>query len=98
MEDADYRLLLQPHDLAFRHRHRCRYAHRLAGQASFAAEFIRAHDRNDGFLPLLGKDCELDLAFLDEEYRIRRSALREDDVIYPIIGYRSAAIHGRKKD
>jgi hypothetical protein len=35
---------------------------------------------------------------LDVEHRIRRSALRENDVIYPIIGYRSAAIHRDKKD
>ena len=41
VEDANYRHLLQPHDLAFRHCHGCRDAPRLPGQASFAAEFVR---------------------------------------------------------
>src|ERR1700730_9228845 len=41
VEDANYGDLLQPHDLAFCHRHGCRDAPRLPGQASFAAEFVR---------------------------------------------------------
>ena len=64
-----------PHDLAFRHCRSCRYAPRLAGQATFAAELVRPQNCDDGFLPLLGNNGDLDLAFLDVEDGIRWIAL-----------------------
>jgi hypothetical protein len=76
MEDADNGLLLQPHNLAFGHCLGCRHAPRLSGQTTFAAEFIRTHDCDDGFLPLLGKDSNFDLAVADVKDGIRGISLR----------------------
>lgn len=86
MEDADNGLLLQPHNLAFGHCLGCRHAPRLSGQTTFAAEFIRPHDCDDGFLPLLGKDSNFDLAVADVKDGIRGISLREDDLIPSIFG------------
>src|ERR1700685_958608 len=52
----------------------------LPGQAPLSAEIVRTHDRNNGFLPLLGNDGDLDPALLDVEHRIRRITLRENNV------------------
>src|SRR6476660_8814752 len=84
MEDADNGPLLQPHDLAFRHCRSRPNSPRLAGQATFAAEFIRPEECDDGFLPLLGSDGDFDLAFLDVENGIRRVPLREDNPILAV--------------
>ena len=54
-----------PHNLAFGHCRGGRHAARLAGQATFAAEFIWPQDCDDGFLPLLGNDGDFDLAVMD---------------------------------
>ena len=43
-----------------------------------------AEDCDYCFLPLLGNNGDLDLAFLDVEDRIRRIPLCEDDPIFPI--------------
>ena len=86
VEDANYGHLLQPHDLAFRHCHGCRDAPRLPGQASFAAEFVRPQDRDDRLLALLGDNGDFDLALLDIENCIRRTALREDRLVLLIFG------------
>ena len=48
-------------------------------------------------LPLLGNNGDFDLAFLDVEHRIRRTALREDRFVLSILGDGSAAIHGGEK-
>jgi hypothetical protein len=52
-----------------------RHAPRLAGQTTFSAEFIWPHDGDDGFLPLLGKDSDFDLSFVDVKDRIRQISL-----------------------
>src|SRR5688500_17430270 len=70
MEDADHDLLLQPHNLAFRHCRSRRHAARLAVQATFAAEFVRSQDRDDGFLSLLGNYGNFDLAVVDVKDRV----------------------------
>ena len=75
MEDADNGLLLKPHNLAFRHCRSRRHAAQLAGQTTFAAEFIRPKDCDDGFLALLGNDSDLDLAVTDVKDGICRIAL-----------------------
>ena len=75
MEDADNGLLLQSHNLAFRHCRGGRHAPRLTGQATFAAEFIRPEDCDDGFLPLLGNDGDFDLAVTDVKDGIGQIAL-----------------------
>ena len=62
-ENADDSRLLQPHDLAIRHCRGCRYPQRLSDQASLAAKFVRSEKRNNGFLPMLGNDGDLDLSF-----------------------------------
>jgi hypothetical protein len=76
-------------NLAFGHCLGCRHAPRLSGQTTFAAEFIRPHDCDDGFLPLLGKDNNFDLAVADVKDGIRGISgisLREDDLIPSIFG------------
>jgi len=75
MEHADDARFVQPHDHAFRHRRDRRYAPRLAGQATLAAELVRSKNCDDRFFPLIGNDGDLDLALLDVEYGIRRIAL-----------------------
>jgi SAM domain (Sterile alpha motif) len=75
MQHADDSLLVQPHDLAFRHGRRCRHAPRLSGQASLAAKFSCPQNGDDRFFPLLGNNGHLHLAFLDEKNRVRRVAL-----------------------
>src|ERR1700730_13728556 len=97
VEDADNRPLLYPHNLASRHCRSCRYAPRLAGQATFAAELIRPQNCDDGFLPLLGNNGDLDLAFQDVEDGIGRIALPEHNLIVRIFGFGSSAVYTRKK-
>ncbi len=41
-------------------------------------------DCDDSFLPLLGNNVDLDLAFLDVKHRIRRIPLQEDPFILSI--------------
>jgi hypothetical protein len=53
MKDADHLRLLQPHDLAFRHRLGCRQPSRLARQTSFAKEFVRPYEGNNGLFAML---------------------------------------------
>jgi hypothetical protein len=97
MEDADNGPLFQSQNLAFRHCRSRRHAPRLPGQATFAAEFIRPQDGDDGFLPLLGNDGDFDLAALNEENRISRIALPVDNLICPVFGFGSSAVHFREK-
>jgi hypothetical protein len=74
-EHTDDGLLLKSHNLAFRHRSRRRHAAQLAGQTTFAEESIRPKDRDDGLVPLLRNDSDLDLAVTDVKDGIRRIAL-----------------------
>ena len=48
----------------------------------FAAEIAGSEDCNDRFFPLLGKHDNLHFTFLDVENRIRRLALRKDNLMY----------------
>jgi len=88
---------LDPHDLAVAHRLGCRQPQRLADQASFAEEFARSEDRDDRFLALLGRDGDLDLAFLDVIDGVCRSGLSIDDDVLGVVGDRAAPAHGREK-
>ena len=49
------------------------------------------------FLPLLGDDADLDLAFLDVKDGIRRVSLREDLLLLPVVRHGPAAVHGGEK-
>ena len=62
-----------------------------SGQAPFAEEIAGFQKCDHGFLALLGDDGLLDLAALNVENRIRRFALRVDNLILPIIG--NAPVH-----
>jgi hypothetical protein len=75
MEDLNNGLLLDSHKLAFRHCRNRRYPARLTNQATFAAEFIRPVDCDDGFLAILRNDGDLDLALMDVKDRICHIAL-----------------------
>jgi hypothetical protein len=98
MDDADHGRLLHPHDLGFRHGRGCRYAQRLPGQASFAAELVRPQDCDDGFLALLGDNGDFDLALLDIENCIRKTTLREDRLVLWIFRDGSAAVFRVQED
>jgi hypothetical protein len=55
-------------------------------------------ERDDGFLPMLGYDGDLELALPNEEDRIRRVALREDLLILAVLHYGPSTINGVEKD
>ena len=80
--------LLDPNDLAFCHCPSRRHAQRLTRQRTFTKEFIRPKDCNYGFLAMLGNDAEFDVTCNDIEDIIRLVALREDDLIFSILGGR----------
>ena len=74
---ARIRMLLDPDDVAFRHRARGGDVHRLAGQASLTKEISRAQDGDDSLLALLRHYGDLDLALFDVEDRIGGISLAE---------------------
>src|SRR5580700_5618938 len=76
VEQPDKSFRLQSYDLARRHGGGCSQAQRRPGHRTLAAEFVRSPDCDDGFLPALGNDSDLDLASVDVKNRIRRVSLR----------------------
>jgi hypothetical protein len=88
MKCSDHRRFGDAGDQAFIHRRRCCDAQPVAIQASFAKKMAGSQDGDYGFLALLGNHRKLELAFLDVENRIRDFALRENDLILLIFGYR----------
>jgi hypothetical protein len=80
MNDPLYFRLFHPHHLAFRHCRRGRQALGLSDQASFADKLVRPQQCDNGFLSLLGYDCDFDLALLDIENRIGIVALCKNDL------------------
>jgi hypothetical protein len=90
VERANDRILLDPHDLAFRQRRCAGDAPGLSGQASFAAKLILAEDGDDRFLAASGSDRDLDLALLNVKNRIRDGSLREDFLVLPVLGNRAS--------
>jgi hypothetical protein len=50
-------------------------------EASLTAKLSGAQHRDHRFLPLFGEDRDLECSFPDIENRIRRVALREEDLI-----------------
>src|SRR5208282_5925781 len=89
--------LCYSHDHAFRHSGDGCQTQRLSGQAPFPKEIAGSQKCDHRFLPLLGDDGLLDLAALNVENRIRGFALREDNLILPIIGNSSPPVHFRQK-
>ena len=75
MDHAENSRFFQPHDDGFHDRRGRCYPLLLSGQTSFAEEFVRTKDCNDGFLALLRNDGDLHLASLEVEDRIRRVSL-----------------------
>ena len=93
VQHARERYLFDPHDLAFYHGGcRC-HAHRLAGQASFAAELVLPKHGNDGFFASFGDDRELYPALLNVKHRIGTISLREDPLIFEVFRNRAARAH-----
>jgi hypothetical protein len=74
------------------------WAPHLPGQASFAAEFVRPQDCDDGFFALLGNNGDFDLAIPDIENCIRGAALYEERVALFIFEDGSAAVFGAQKN
>jgi hypothetical protein len=53
-------------------------------QASFAKKMTRSHECNHRLFALLGKDGQLDLAFLNVKNCARKFSLQEDNFIRPV--------------
>src|SRR5450631_3121577 len=85
MDHADDGGFFQSHDDGFRHRRDRRYTLNLAGEASFAEEFVRSKNCDDGFLALLRNDGDFHLALLDIENRIRRVSLGKDGLLLDVL-------------
>jgi hypothetical protein len=66
---------LDPHCYAVRHRSSCCQALWLTDQAAFTKEFVRAKERDDGLLALLGHYRNFDFALFDIEDGISGIAL-----------------------
>src|SRR6266850_3371817 len=92
VEKADHRRFLQPHDLGFLNCFGRRKAKGLPSQASLAAKISGSQYCNNRFFPSLGKHSQLNLALLDVENSIRWRALREDNLISSVGGYRSSSV------
>ena len=60
----------------------------MAIQTSFAEKVTRFQNSYDCFLAPLGNDGELDLALLDVKNRVRLAALRKNNLVLVILGYR----------
>src|ERR1700693_5885058 len=71
--------------------------HAALGQTALAKEIPLRMDCDDRFLPLLGNNVDLDLAFLNVKHRIRQIPLQEDPPILSICRYGPTPIHGGKK-
>jgi hypothetical protein len=59
----------------------------MTRQASLAAEFVRPMNRDNGFFAVFGNHRDSEFAFMNVKNRIRRIALREDNLIFSISGY-----------
>src|SRR6266704_4901365 len=92
VEKADHRRFLQPHDLGFLNCFGCRNAKGLPSQASLTTKIAGSKYSNNRFFPPLGKHCQLNLALLDVENSVRWLALRKDNLISSVGGYRPSPI------
>ena len=84
LDHFDNRRLFQPRDDGIRQCLDGRDPQRLPGQAAFAEKIVRSEDRDDRFLALRGDDGELHLALLKVKNRVRRVALRKNDLVLAI--------------
>jgi hypothetical protein len=66
-------------------------------QTALAEKISLTMDSDNCFLTLIGTDGDLDLAFLYVKDGIGRISLREDDLIFPVVRYGPAAVHGGEK-
>jgi len=71
-------LLVNPQNLAVRHRGCRPHAQGLSCQGTFPEKFSLVQYAQGGFLAIFGYNREPDLAFLDIEDCVRRIPLRED--------------------
>src|SRR5712671_457518 len=92
VEKADHRRFLQPHDLGFLNCFGRRHAKGLPSQASLATKIADSKYCNNRFFPPLGKNSQLNLALLDVENSIRWLALRKDNLISSVGGYRPSPV------
>ena len=72
-------------DDGFRNSHGRCYPPRLPGQTSFSEEIVRTKNCDDGFIALFQNDCDLRLAFLDVENRIRGISLGKDNLVLTVL-------------
>src|ERR1700722_14365463 len=87
------------------HSHRYTFSHRSSGcqspwlsnQAAFSKELVRAEERDDGLLSLLGHYGDFDLALFDVENRISDVALRKKDSSLSVCGNDPTLGSGRQK-
>jgi hypothetical protein len=78
-QDADHRVPIYSHDLSIHDRSRGRDLRGLPGQAILAQKITPREHRDHALLALRRKDGDLDPALPDEEDRVRRIALTEND-------------------
>ena len=90
MDHAQDRRLVEPHDNGVCHDRNGGDTLRLPGEAALAEELVRSKNGDDGFLALLGDDGELHFALLDVKDRVRRVALRKDDLAFAEFGNAAA--------
>src|SRR5271156_1940609 len=88
------------------HSHRYTFSHRSSGcqspwlsnQAAFSKELVRAQERDDGLLSLLGHHGDFDLALFDVENCISGVALRKKYFSLSIRGNGPTLGSGRQKE
>jgi hypothetical protein len=86
MEDPNHFGFFHPQYSALRHGPGRREALRLRVQASFPEKLVLAKDSDDGLLPFLGSNHNLDLAFFDVKNCVRGLCLRVDNFILAVFG------------
>ena len=69
----------------------------MAIQTSFAKKVTRFQNTYDRFLAPLGNDSELNLALLNIKNRVRLAALRKNNLVFVILGYRFPIAHFGEK-
>jgi hypothetical protein len=88
MERGDHGRLCYASNHAFSHRGARCNAQNVAIQAAFAKKISRSQNGDYGFPSLLGNNRDLELSLLEVKDRVRDVALREDDLILLVFGYR----------
>jgi len=97
MKGGDHGVLGYASHHAVSDRRRCRDAQGMAVQTAFAKKIAGSQNCDDGFFSVLGRDGELDLAFLEVKDRVCHVSLCENDLILLIFGYLLSLAHFGEK-